>query len=252
MIYKKLFSYLLLLCSCFSTFSLSMSKVGRSIYNGGIYYHLLNPASIVYPQPFQIAGFYIYPTKKQRPYWGGTLIENLKIPVAISYINQQKSIEQYLNISTASFLVSGLSLGFSLIQWKTLKDTYWNIKLGTLIKPKRSRFSLGVIGDYLLPLKGPFKDNRLYGIEFTYTPYYWLYLKTDALYHHNKTWSIMGEVKFVISHLLALQTGSEWNFSHKKLWFSGGIGLYTKKVYISYVIKQNFDLHILSIQAKFK
>ena len=235
--------------------ALSMSGSGRAITQTGAEYHLLNPASLIYPQFFHAAGFYVFELEDRKPYWGISLLENRQIPLALSYIKERKSEEQYLSISTATFLIPGWSLGLSLSRWQTKQDTNWNIQSGFLIKPQQSSFSIGATWDHILPLEGAFKGKRTWGLGLAYTLYKWLHLRADTIYNQKKTWEVAGGIESIISGFLIVRVGSRWHFTNKTLLFSGGMGLQTKQISVDYSLSQNEHttqwLHALNVRSVF-
>ena len=236
--------------------SLAMGGSGRAVTQKGAEYHLLNPASLIYSQNFHGEGFYVFGQDKRKPYWGISLTENRQIPIALSYIRERKSEEQYLSISTAAFILSGWSLGLSVSRWQqTKEDAYWNIQSGILIKPKRSPFSIGATWDHILPIKGPYTGKRRWGLGVGYQAYKWLHLRADGLYNQEKKWIVSGGAEAFISRFLFLRLGSRWNISAEKFIFSGGIGLSAKPLAIDYSISQSEDtnewLHAIVARGTF-
>lgn len=234
--------------------SLSMGGAGRAVQKGAEY-HLLNPASLVHSQAFDAAGFYIFETKENKPYWGVSLMENRQIPLAISYIKERKSEVQYFSISTAAFILPGWSLGLSLSRWETSQDTNWNIQTGFFIKPKQSSFSIGATWDHILPVEGAFKGQRNWGLGLAYELYKWLHLRADILYNQKKQWTIVGGAETTINGILVLRFGSRWHLTSHTSVFSGGIGLKTKQISIDYSLSQTEHtkqwLHAFNVRSHF-
>lgn len=234
--------------------SLSMSGSGRAIYKGAEY-HLLNPASLVHLPGFQGAGFYVFETEKKKPYYGISLMENRQIPLALSYIRERQSEEQYLNISTAAFILPGWSLGLSLSRWETKQDTNWNIQSGFFIKPQQSSLSIGATWDHILPLEGAFKGRRQWGLGLAYELYKWLNLRTDVIYNQNKDWKIAGGTEITIAQFFIFRLGSGWYSTDNIFRFSGGLGLETKNISVDYGLSQEKGkkewLHTLNIRGYF-
>ena len=234
--------------------SLSLSGAGRAVQEGAEY-HLLNPAGLVHSQGFNAAAFYVFKTKERKPYWGISLMENRQIPLAISYIKERQSDEQYFSISTAAFILPGWSLGLSLSRWEIKQPANWNIQAGFLIKPQQSPLSIGVTWDHILPVEGAFKDQRKWGLGLAYELYKWLHLRTDTVYNQKKQWSIAGGAETIISRILILRLGSRYIFTDKTFLFSGGIGLKTEQISLDYGLSQTEKtkqwLHTLSVRGHF-
>ena len=234
--------------------SLSMSGAGRAIYKGAEY-HLLNPASLVHLPGFQAAGFYVFETESKKPYYGISMMENRQIPLALSYIKERQSGEQYLSISTAAFILPGWSLGLSLSRWETKQDTNWNIQAGFFIKPQQSPFSIGATWDHLLPVEGAFEGRRQWGLGLAYVLYKWLHLRADTIYNQKEEWKVAGGPEIIIANFLILRFGSGWHLADKTFLFSGGLGLETKNISLDYGLSQDKEkkewLHSLNIRGYF-
>ena len=237
--------------------ALSMSGSGRAIYKGAEY-HLLNPASLVQLPGFQAAGFYVFETENKKPYYGFSVMENRQIPLALSYIRETETGEQYLSISTAAFILPGWSLGLSLSRWETKQDTNWNIQAGFFIKPQRSPLSIGATWDHILPVKGVFEGQRQWGLGLAYELYKWLQLRADTVYNQKKEWKIAGGPKLTIADFLIVRFGSGWDLAHDTFLFSGGLGLETKNIALDYGLSQEKEnnkaktwLHTLNIRGYF-
>ncbi len=234
--------------------ALSMSGSGRAIYKGAEY-HLLNPASLVQLPGFQAAGFYVFETENKKPYYGFSLMENRQIPLAVSYIRERETGEQYLSISTAAFILPGWSLGLSLSRWETAQDTNWNIQAGFFIRPQNSPFSIGATWDHILPVEGVFEGQRQWGLGMAYELYKWLQLRADTVYNQKKEWKIAGGTKFTIAEFFILRLGSGWDLTDDTFLFSGGLGLETKNIAVDYGLSQEKEnkgwLHTLNIRGYF-
>lgn len=238
--------------------AISMSGSGRAVTAENIQNHMLNPASLIYPQSFQISSFYstknISETKKFST-WGISIIENQAIPIAISYIKQRETKEQYIHISTASFLAPSWSLGLSLSHWKKTKtDSHWNIHTGFLIQPLKSPIAIGITADNLLPIQD--KNKKIYGIGIVYTPINWIQLRTDTTYDYTNTWKYMGGIKISLHNFFILKTGIIWNSSDKKSLFSGSVELKSPNISVEYSLKQNNTkkqyIYLIQVQLKMR
>ena len=260
---KKIFILLCVFCAPAAALdpqgplSLAMGGSGRAVTQKGAEYHLLNPANLIHSQNFHGEGFYVFGQDKRKPYWGVSLTENRQVPLALSYIRERESEEQYLSISTAGFILPGWSLGLSLSRWQQMEkeDAYWNIQSGILIKPKQSSFSIGATWDHILPIKGPYTGKRRWGLGLGYQVYKWLYLRADGLYSEEKKWLFCGGGETLISGFLILRLGGRWYLTQKKFLFSGGIGLTAKQLAVDYSISQNEDtkqwLHAITARGSF-
>ena len=235
--------------------SLSLSGAGRAKAQEGAEYHLLNPASLAHALRFHGAAFYVFKTAQTKPYWGISLIENRQVPLALSYIKESDSKEQYFNISTAGFILPGWSVGLSLIRWESAQDTNWNIQMGFLIKPQGAGFSIGAVGEHILPLRGVFKQKRRWAGGINYHLYKWLSLTADTVYNPDTRWEVMGGATFTIAGFLIVRVGAGWNFTEKSPVFSGGAGLTTRQISLDYGLSQTRHeqefLHTLNIRTAF-
>lgn len=234
--------------------ALSLSGAGRATVQKGAEYHLLNPASPAHIQGFHGAGFYAFKTEESKAFWGLSLMENSGLPVSFSYIRERTSGDQYFQLSVASFILPGWSLGLGLSRWEVQEKANWNLQAGFLIKPERSTFSLGITWDHILPLEGPYKGERKWGLGFTYEPYQWLHLRADTLYNPDKKWNVAGGGLFTISRFLILRMGGQWHFTDKLFLLSGGVGLSTDKMGLDYGLSQTQKkniLHTLNIRGSF-
>ena len=236
--------------------ALSMSNSGRGAVQAGSEYHLLNPASLIHSHSFSGSAYYIFAQKTETPYWGVSLLENRQIPLAFTYIKQRQSAEQYMNLSTAGFVLAGWSLGLGVSRWTTEEgEHHWNIQSGFLIKPQKAAFSIGFTWDYILELAGEYKGRRKWGLGFAYELYEWLHLRMDTVYNQQKKWSLSGGGKALISQFLILRLASRWEVEDNIFFFSGGIGLTAKHMAIDYSLSQNNHtqdwIHAINVRTQF-
>ena len=235
--------------------ALSFGNSGRATFQKGAEYHLLNPAGVAHVQGFQGAGFYAFKTEESKAYWGMSLLENSGLPVSFSYLRERESGDQYFQLSVASFILPGWSLGLGLSRWEAHEKANWNFQAGFMIKPERSTFSVGITWDHILPLEGAYKGERKWGLGLAYEPYEWLHLRTDTIYNPEKKWSVAGGGMFTIAQVLILRLGGQWHFTDKVFLFSGGIGLTSQKMGLDYGLSQTQKnqeiLHTLNIRGAF-
>ena len=219
--------------------ALSMSGSGRATSQSGAEYHLINPAGVMYSSGFSSGAYYMFAVaKKQKPVWGVSLSETRQFPLALSYIKERYSEEQYMSVSTAGFIVPGWSLGLSLSRWQTDQDTNWNIQAGVLVKPSESSFSLGATWDHILPLEGAFEKKRKWGLGLEYKFYEGFFLRADAFYNENTRWLTAGGIKATFNDFLILRLSTLWHLHQKTILFSGGIGLETKHISLDYGLSE--------------
>ena len=236
--------------------ALAMGGSGRGAVQKGAEYHLLNPAALIYSAAFKGSAYYIFEQETKKPYWGFSLLENRKIPIAFTYMRERRSSSQYFNISAAGFLLSGWSLGLGVSRWRIdTEDHHWNIQSGFLIKPQRSAFSIGFTWDYILDLEGAFKGKRKWGLGLAYELYNWLHLRMDTIYDQQKQWTLTGGGKAIISKFLILRLASCWQVEKNTFLFSGGIGLTAKQIAVDYSLSQSKNtkewIHALSVHSQF-
>ena len=217
--------------------SLALGGAGRAATKEAEY-HLLNPASLVSHNGFSGSVFYNFAVEQNKPWWGGSFKENRRIPLALSYIKERETEQQYLHFSTAGFVLPGWSLGISASWWKENSTSdEWNIQAGLLIHPPQTRFSLGFVWDYILPLKGPFKNKRIYGVGLSYEPYKWLHLVADALYNPHTKWKVAGGGEITLSKFLVLRAGTQWEKT-RAFRFSGGVSLKAQTMALDWSLSQ--------------
>ena len=218
--------------------SLALGGAGRAATKEAEY-HLLNPASLMSHTGFSGSIFYNFAVDQNKPYWGGSFKENRRIPLALSYIKERETEQQYLQFSTAGLILPGWSLGISASWWKENSTSdEWNIQAGLLINPPQTRFSLGFVWDYILPLKGPFKNKRTYGVGVAYAPYKWLNLIADALYNPHTKWMLAGGGEITLSKFLVLRAGSRWEKENSSFRFSGGVSLKAQTMALDWSVSQ--------------
>ena len=158
----------------------------------------------------------------------------------MTYIKQRKSSEQYINLSTAGFVLDGWSLGLGVSRWTTEEEEHnWNIQTGFLIRPQGAAFSIGFTWDYILDLAGEFEGRRKWGLGLAYELYHWLHLRMDTIYNQQKKWSLAGGGEAIISQFLILRLASYWQAEENTFLFSGGIGLAAKHMAIDYSLSQS-------------
>ena len=267
---KKIFVFypLLLICGllsfCFLSsaldpqgpLALSMGGSGRAVTQAGAEYHLINPAGLIHASGFHAGAYYMFEVKERKPAWGFSLSETRQVPLALSYIKERQSEEQYFSISTAGFVVPGWSLGLSLSRWQTAQEeANWNIQTGILIKPPQSSFAVGATWDHILPLEGAFEEKRRWGFGLAYKLYEGFFLRADAFYNQNTKWLTAGGVKAVFSKFLVLRLASHWHFTKEIFLFSGGIGLETPQISLDYGLSQMGEekdwLHTINVRFVF-
>lgn len=236
--------------------ALSMSGSGRAAVQRGAEYHLLNPAALIHSYSFSGSAYYIFEQKTEKPYWGVSLLENRHIPLALTYMRQRNSSEQYINLSTAGFVLDGWSLGLGVTRWTTEEDeSNWNIQTGFLIKPQGAAFSIGFTWDYILDLTGEFEGRRKWGLGLAYELYHWLHLRMDTIYNQQKKWSLAGGGEATISQFLILRLASCWLAEDNTFLFSGGIGLTAKHMAIDYSLSQSKKtqdwVHAINVSTQF-
>jgi len=176
-----------------------------------------------------------------KDYWGISLSENSQIPLAGSFIKELNSQSHFINISAASLITKGWSLGLGVTRWK-IEDSYWNAQMGTFISPQGSSMSIGITWDFFLPLKGPFIGHRNYGLgmEYRLTPH--MFLRADLVYRpKEKQWILAGNGEIVFSRIFIFSLSSQINFQTEDFLYSGGLGLKGQQMGIHYFLKKNTE-----------
>ncbi len=214
--------------------ALSLSQSGRALTFAPAEYHLLNPAVIAHSAGFNGSAYYFFGTNTRNPAYGLSLSENRKLPFALSYIKERKSDEQYLSISTAGFVLSGWSLGLSVNRWQRNNSAEWNIQAGVLVRPKGSPFSFSAGWDYILPLKGAFKNKRQWAFGFSWNVYKGISFRTDAVYNVQGKWFAGAGLESLLSKFLVLRLSAGRDFKEQTFVFSGGLSLLAKNLSLDY------------------
>ena len=232
---------------------ISMSGAGRATTDRGSEYHLLNPAGFIHAPASEVSGYYVF-GQVPKNYWGVSFSEKSRLPLAASFIKELDSESQLVNISAASFITKGWSIGVGVTRWKD-QDSYWNAQLGTLIYPTGSVLSIGLTWDYFLPVKGAFEGHRQYGLGIEYKFTKNLNLKADVIYKPEKQWILASGGEIVFSKIFVLHLAGQMNFKTNEFLYSGGIGLQGQQMRINYIIKKNSEesdswVHGVSVSSR--
>lgn len=217
---------------------LALARGGKGAYNQeGASHHQVNPAGFIhFASKTKTSVFYA--KNAIQSWWGMSAYENNKLPVALSFVRSLSSSDSILHLSMASFLSKMLSMGASVIRFKTKKDTHWNASLGVLFAPSHSPLSIGAAYTYFMPLTGgPFKKERQGAIGLEYRLKKNIHIRGDLLYNPHTRWATALGVKALFSKILLLHlTG----FKSKNVFFySAGLGLKGKNTHIHYTFQQN-------------
>ncbi len=217
---------------------LALARGGKGAYHQeGASQHQVNPASFIhFASKTKTSVFYAQ--NASQSWWGMAAYENNKLPVALSFIKNRASSDNILHLSLASFLSKALSMGASVIRFKTNKATHWNASLGVLFAPSHSPLSMGAAYTYFMPLTGgPFQKERQGAIGLEYRLKKNIHLRGDLLYNPHTRWAVALGAKALFSKILLLHLAG---FKSKNVFFySAGLGLKGKNTHIHYTFQQN-------------
>ena len=215
-----------------------MAGGGRGAIGKGPSHPLVNPAGFAHFPSQQGQVFYVW--QASSPYWGLSAYEKKPFPLALTWIRASDSSHQRVHASLSGFVAKGWSLGVRLTHFKdNKKNQHFNASGGILIRPPHSPLSVGATYDCILPLKGPFKDQRKQGlgVEYRWRPY--LFLRGDLIYRSDKKWSSALGGELILSRIFILQLAGHINLHNKNFFYSGGVGIKGQKMQVDYHFKQN-------------
>ena len=209
--------------------SASLGNAGRSGFQAAEF-HILNPATILHGDPYQLSGIYYY-TQNQMAY-GLSITNSKNIPIGVTWIKQgAKSINVF---SIAGTLSQQIFLGASIHRYS--KNENLIPQIGFIYQQSR-KLSLSLTGTRA-------NQNISYGLgsRFTYSNYFIIYL--DALYE-KKEFSVQGGVELVTKNSFSLRLGSVW----PNLTLSIGMSLNAYPIKIDYAWTEKEE-HILGIRIQ--
>ena len=220
--------------------AISLGGSGRAVVQKGAEYHLLNPATVVHTTGrLKSEGFYIFEAGGKPDYWGISLMENSQLPLALSYIRERDSNNQYIVLSTSAYILPDFSLGASLARATEFEDSYWNVQVGLLVRPPGGSFSLGATWEHLLPVQeGVFKDLEQWAVAGAYDFKNWLSLRLDGIYSSQNKWTVAGGLELTFSDFLVFRGGIARQFKAEAWEFSGGLGVKAQQISVDYSLSR--------------